>query len=112
MTPEELQAERDNCAYFTKSREGGYVFTPEKDFGLEFAEQCRKSKSVFLPVRRWGEFIGDDRIAYLFDPSPKHDVILTGCIGLVNGCELYTDAFVSQQARECDIPAEVVFVPR
>lgn len=112
MTPEEIQAERNNCKYFTESREGGYILEVKKDFGLEFIEHCNKSKAAFLPTRRWGEFIGDNRVAHLFDPITKYDLISSGYIGLVNGCALYTDAFVSLQAKAEHVLEDVLFVPR
>jgi len=113
MTPEELQAERDDCFYYTESREGSYVLKcKDTEFASEFVEHCKKSKAAFLSSNHWGEILGSNTFAHVFDPVTRYETVLKGHFGSIAGCKLYTNAFVSRQARIGHTSEDVVFVPR
>lgn len=105
--------QRAGCLYYTESREAAYVYwSVAKDFVTKFIDHCRRSKVAFLNNRHWGEVIGHDDFAQLFDPNTDLETLQSGYLGSLVGCKLYTDAFISPQARVGHTCEGVVFVPR
>lgn len=125
MTPEEVAKqvrdaeekmyaeERNECAYYTENREGGYELKcKDTEFVAKFIEHCKTSQAAFLNTEHWAEVIGNNDFAPLFDPITRYETVLKGHIGSIAGCKLYTNAFLSRQARTGHTSENVVFVPR
>ena len=114
MTPEQIEVERSQCAYFYVTRsERAYEW--EKgvlEHTKEFREHCTKSKSVFLRQQHWMAILNSPELAMLLDPSFNVDSLAQGKLGVLLGAEIYCDCHAHPHARDSEEIQHIVFDPR
>lgn len=73
-----------------------------------------KSKYVLVHADAWSSILGSDLFATMLDPITKSDILSQAKLGTVIGCELYSDAFHSPEAKDTTgLPrGKMVFVIR